>query len=129
MNHARMYLSFVSRAYVYTLKCKYVVLTRMVLKSYLDWYISKFSPKSFHYLWATARENLTLLHVTNKVADQPAHPRSLISAIAIRLLESMIAKVATCKLSIFLLVAEQTGLDITRSETIKKCFLVIQGMH
>ena len=52
-----------------------------------------------------------LLHVTNKVADQPAHPRSLISAIAIRLLESMIAKVATCKLSIFLLVAvaEQTG--------------------
>ena len=103
----------------------------MVLKSYLDWYISKFSQKSFHYLLATAQENLTLLQVTNKVADQPAHPRSLISAIAIRLLESMIAKVATCKLSIFLLVAvaEQTGLDITRSETIKECFLVIQGMH
>ena len=37
----------------------------------------------------------------NKGADQPAHPRSLISAIVIRLLESIISKLATSEISIF----------------------------
>ena len=37
----------------------------------------------------------------NKGADQPAHPRSLISAFVIRLFESNICKIATSKLSIF----------------------------
>ena len=34
-------------------------------------------------------------------ADQPAHPRSLISAFVIHLLENIISRLATCKISIF----------------------------
>ena len=37
----------------------------------------------------------------NNGADQPAHPRSLISAFVIRLFESIISKLATSKISIF----------------------------
>ena len=37
----------------------------------------------------------------NAGADQPAHPRSLISAFVIRCLESTISKLATSKTSIF----------------------------
>ena len=37
----------------------------------------------------------------NKGADQPAHPGSLISALVIRLLESIISKLATSEFSIF----------------------------
>ena len=39
--------------------------------------------------------------VNNTGADQPAHPRSLISAFVIRLLESIISRLATSKISIF----------------------------
>ena len=35
-------------------------------------------------------ENLFILYVNNKGADQPAHPRSLISAFVVRCLDSMI---------------------------------------
>ena len=37
----------------------------------------------------------------NKGADQPAHPRSLISAFAVRFLEMFIYKLATSDISIF----------------------------
>ena len=37
-------------------------------------------------------ENLTLLHVNTKGADQPAHPHSLISTFVIRYPESIIVK-------------------------------------
>ena len=37
----------------------------------------------------------------NKGADQPAHPRRLISAFVIRLLESIISELATSEISIF----------------------------
>ena len=38
--------------------------------------------------WATSWENLFLLYVNNKSADQPAHPCSLISVFVIRCLDS-----------------------------------------
>ena len=38
------------------------------------------------------QETLTLLLVNNKGADQPAHPRSLISAIVIRFLKSKVTR-------------------------------------
>ena len=61
----------------------------------------------------------------NKGADQPAHPRSLISAFVIHLLESIISTLATNKLSFFYLVsvAEQGGLSLAFSETPKTGFL------
>ena len=60
----------------------------------------------------------------NKRADQPAHPRRLISAFFIRFLESIISKLATSEISILLLVhvAEGTGLSLTLSETLKTGF-------
>ena len=57
----------------------------------------------------------------NTGADQPAHPRSLISAIVVRLLESIISRLATSEVSIFQLVsvAELAGLNLTLSESPK----------
>ena len=67
----------------------------------------------------------------NKGADKPAHPLSLISTFVIRLLESSISRLATSKLSIFLLVsvAEQAGLNLTLSETPKTSFLASQPIY
>ena len=47
----------------------------------------------------------------NKGADQTAHPRSLISAVVVRFVKSIISKLATGEISIFYLVcvAEETG--------------------
>ena len=64
--------------------------------------------------------------MNNKGVDQPAHPRRLISAFAIRLLESIISNLATNEFSSFQLisVAEETGLSLTLSETSKTGFVV-----
>ena len=40
--------------------------------------------------WASTRENLSSVLASNKDADKPAHPRSLIIAFVIRFLESII---------------------------------------
>ena len=44
---------------------------------------------------------LTFLHEKNKEADQPVYPHRLISVFVIRLLESIISKLDSCKISIF----------------------------
>ena len=61
----------------------------------------------------------------NTGADQPAHPRSLISAFVIRFLENIICKLATGEISIFKLVsvAEEIGLKLALSYTPKTGFL------
>ena len=63
--------------------------------------------------------------MNNTGADQPAHPRSLISAFMICFLESIISKLATCEISIFYLVyvAVETCLSLTLSETPKTGFV------
>ena len=68
-------------------------------------------------IWASTLENLSSLLAKNKGADQPAHPRSLISVLVIRLLKSIISKLATSKISIFWVVSvtEQVGLCLTLS--------------
>ena len=60
----------------------------------------------FSAVYATSngppREKTCLLRfVNNKGADQPVHLRSLISAFAIYLLESIISRLATSKILIF----------------------------
>ena len=62
--------------------------------------------------------------VNNTGADQPAHPRSLISAFVIRLLESIISRLATSGISISWLVtvAEEIGLKHTLWDTPKTGF-------
>ena len=61
--------------------------------------------------------DLTLMHANNNSADQPVHPRSLISAFGISYLLSSILQLAPRKESFFALVfvAEQAGLGLTWS--------------
>ena len=61
----------------------------------------------------------------NKGVDQPTHPRSLISAFVIRLLESIITRLATSKNSIFYLVSvvKKTDFCLALSETPKIGFV------
>ena len=61
----------------------------------------------------------------NTGADQPVHPRNLISAFVIRLLESIIYKLTTGEIAIFYLVsvAEESGLKLALSKTLKAGFL------
>ena len=41
-------------------------------------------------IWATSWENMFMIYANDKGADQPAHPRSLISTFVVRCLESII---------------------------------------
>ena len=60
-------------------------------------------------------------YANNKGADQPAHPRSLISTFVVRCLDSMICVLAISKVSRFCLasVAKQAGLNVTRLKSPK----------
>ena len=63
------------------------------------------------------------MHANNKGAGQYSYPGSLTSAFIVRLLESIISKLASCKISFYLVsVAEQTGLSLTQSETRKTVY-------
>ena len=59
-----------------------------------------FFKKMIGTLWASKR-GLSSGFANNKGADQPAHPRRLISAFVIRYSESIISKLATSKIPIF----------------------------
>ena len=63
-------------------------------------------------------------YANNKGADQPAQPRSLISAFVIRCLDSVMSLVSVTKISSLMLasVAEQAGLSLTWSETPEDMF-------
>ena len=63
--------------------------------------------------------------MNNKGADQPTRTRSLSSAFVISSLESIISGLASSEISTFLLVsvAEETGLSLPLSETLKTGFL------
>ena len=67
-----------------------------------------------------------MLCANNKSADQPAHPRSLISAFVVRCLDSIIPLVSISESSSLYLasVAAQAGLYRNWSQTPKTGFLV-----
>ena len=50
--------------------------------------------------WASSWENLFMPYANNKGADQPARPRSLISAFVVRCLDSIIPLLAIAEISI-----------------------------
>ena len=54
----------------------------------------------FNYQTVT-QENLSPGFANNEGTDQTAHPRSLISDFAIRYLETIVAKLVSCKISLF----------------------------
>ena len=62
----------------------------------------------------------------NEGADQPTHPRSLISAFVVSLLDSVMSLVPGIKISSLMLasVAEQASLSLTWSESPEDTFLM-----
>ena len=69
-------------------------------------------------------------YANNKGADQPAHPRSLISAFVVRCLDSMksldsIAEISRLKLAF---VAAQAGLCLAWSETPEDSFCRVEAL-
>ena len=78
------------------------------------------------FIWATSWKNLILPYANNKGADQPAHPRSLISAVVFRCLDNIIPLVSVSEISSLYLasLAAQPGLCLTWSQTTKTRFLV-----
>ena len=80
---------------------------------------------SVHVIFGPQREKTCLRgFANNKGADQPAHPRSLISAFVIRLLKSIKPRLATSEISLFYLVsvAEETGLSLALSKPRRQVF-------
>ena len=73
----------------------------------------------------------SLVFVNNKGADQPAHLRRLISAFVFRFLKSIICKLNTGEISIFLLVsvAEEKGFKLALTETPKTDFLASRPIN
>ena len=65
-----------------------------------------------------------MLYANNKGADQPVHPRSLISAFVVRCLDSVMSLVSVTKISSLILasVAEQANLSLAWSETPEDTF-------
>ena len=85
------------------------------------------APLKISTLFGPRREKTCLWKfANNKGAYQPAYPCSLISVFVISLLESIISRLATSEILIFYLVtvAEETGLCVTLSETLKTGYLV-----
>ena len=80
-----------------------------------------------HNIWALSQENLSSGIANNKGADKPALVCRLIIAFVISFLEQLnfISKLATGEILIFSLVslAEETGLSLALSETLKTDFV------
>ena len=76
------------------------------------------------YMSRAMRKLVFMSYVNNKGADQPAHPRSLISTFVVRCLDSVMFLVSVTKISSLVLasVAEQASLSLTWSETPKDTF-------
>ena len=65
-------------------------------------------------------------YANNKGADQPVHPRSLISAFVVHCLDNILSLLSISELSSLYIasVAAQAGLGLTWSKTPKTGFLV-----
>ena len=74
---------------------------------------------SVHLYEAGHEKTCLMSFANNKGADQPAHPRSPISAFVFRCLYSVMSLVSVTKISSLMLasVAEQASLSLTWSET------------
>ena len=69
-------------------------------------------------------------YANNKGADQPAHPRSLISAFVVRCLDNIIPLVSISEISSLYLasVAAQAGLSVLWSQTEAPLIVALPGL-
>ena len=76
-------------------------------------------------IYEPREKSLLLPYVNNKGADQPAHLRSLISALIVHCLDSIIPLVSISEISSLYLasVAVQAGLSLPWSQTLKTGFI------
>ena len=79
-----------------------------------------------YIIWVTSWGSQFLPYANNKGADQPVHPRSLISAFVIRCLDCIIPLVSKFEISNLYIssVAAQAGLSLPWSQTLKTGFVV-----
>ena len=103
----------------------------LAVRSFLFVHISMILklPRHFYnclHLLSHVMRKPVMPNANNKGADQPVHPRSLISAFVVRCLDSRILPVSISELSSLCLpsVAAQAGLSLTWSKTPKTGFLV-----
>ena len=89
------------------------------------------SQSSYDFLYRETNEpghekTCLMSYANNKGADQPAHPRSLISAFVVRCLDSVMSVISVSKISSRMLasVAEQASLSLIWSETPEDTFLM-----
>ena len=82
------------------------------------------TPKNRKKKWAGRVKTCFMSYSNNKDADQPAHPRSLISAFVIPYLDSVMSLVSVTEISSLMLasVAEQASFSLTWSETPEDTF-------
>ena len=75
-------------------------------------------------VWNGPWKTCVMSYANNKGADQPAHPRRLISAFVVRCLDSIMSLISETKISSLVLasVAEQASLSLTWSETPEDTF-------
>ena len=82
------------------------------------------------FSYEPGHEKMCLMpYANNKGADQPAHPRSLISAFVVRCLDSVMPLVSVTKISSLMLasVAAQADLSLTWSETPDDTFCRVES--
>ena len=82
MEHEQMYSIHSAHWFCWILTCKRLKRVPCYSSSSKGWYTLK---------WAMACENLFIPYANNKGADQPARPRSLISAFVVRCLDSIVS--------------------------------------
>ena len=96
--------------------CFFLVARKITVASYPGICLKIFEPGH--------KKTCLMSYANNKGADQPAHPRSLISAFVFRCLDSLMSLVSVTKISSLMLpsVAEQASLSLTWSETPEDTF-------
>ena len=79
--------------------CPLISPTESIYKDATRTYNFSYFIKNIWMIWATSWENLFMPYANNKGADQPAHPRSLISAFVVRCLDSIIPLLVKAEIS------------------------------
>ena len=84
-------------------------------------------------MWASSRNHQILLHANNNGTEQPEYPHSLIRAFVVPFLGKAIAKLTTCKISMFYSSKVMTNVRVCctathkpKTNTVGALFLVIQ---